>query len=311
MPERHARFGRSAVTAVALAAALILVAACGSKSGAAAGSNSTNVSGSTIPTNKTLAAELPSAVKSAGVVNAAIDPSFPVNNYYAGDGKTVVGLSPDLLAAVGEELGVKINISTVKLASIIPGLQSGRYDIAGMVLTDTTAREKEIDLVDFQQAGQELVVPKGNPSKISSLADTCGHKIAVAAGGTPVTLLEKQSTACAASGKPAVSIQQFPDVNQAILAVENNRADATISDFTKTGYELKHSSGALELSGSQFATTLAGWGVPKNSKLTKALSDAIDTLIGNGTYAKIFAKYQLKQAQLPKVLVNAAGKTSS
>jgi polar amino acid transport system substrate-binding protein len=304
MPERSrpgAGLSRTAKTTIALLATLTLAAACGSND--SSGSNPAP-SGSK---NPSLAAQLPDSVKSSGVINAAIDPHFAVNNYYDSDGKTVIGLSPDLLAAVGQVLGVKINTSTVKLASIIPGLQAGRYDMAGMVLTDSTEREQQIDLVNFQQAGQEFLVPKGNPSKIATLADTCGHKIAVAEGGTPVTLLQKQSAACTASGQPEVTVQQFPDVNQAILAVQNNRSDATITNFTKSAYEVEHSNGTLELSGDPFAATLAGWGLPKNSPLTKPISDAINALIADGTYAKIFAKYQLTKAQLPKVVINGAG----
>lgn len=308
MPDRGPRLRRTATTAVALLAALSLASACSSgKGGSAAGPSTAQPSGPALTTNSTLAAELPASIRSAGSVNVAIDPSFPVNNYYDSNGKTVIGLSPDLLTAVAQVLGIKVNISTVKLAGIIPGIQAGRYDMAGMVLTDSAAREQQIDLIDFQQAGQEFLVPKGNPNKLATLADTCGHKIAVSEGGTPVTLLQKQSAECTAGGKPAVSIQQFPDVNQALLAVQNNRAEATISDFTKTEYEVQHSNGTLERSGNPFSTTPAGWGVPKNSQLGKALSDTIDSLITNGTYAKIFGKYQLTQAQLPKVVINGAG----
>jgi polar amino acid transport system substrate-binding protein len=179
------------------------------------------------------------------------------------------------------------------------------------VLTDSSVREKQIDLIDFEQAGQELLVQSGNPAHLNSLAGTCGHKIAVAESGTPVTVLQAQSTKCTSSGKPAVTIQQFPDVNQAFLAVQNNRADATITDFTKSGYEVQHSGSTLEQVGSPFAAAKAGWGVPKNSPLGKALGNAIDELIKNGTYSKIFGKYHLTKAQLPQAVVNSASNTPS
>jgi len=279
----------------------------GSAAPSTAASGGPSASSGPVQKVDSIAAELPDAIKSSGVIHAVIDPGFPVNNYYDTDGKTVIGVSPDLLEAVGQVLGVKIQISTAKLATIIPALQAGRFDMAGMVLTDSAAREAQVDLIDFEQAGQELLVQKGNPSQLSTMEDTCGHTIAVAEGGHPVALLTKQSASCTAAGKKAVTIKQFPDVNQAILAVQNNRADATITDFTKSAYEVGHSKGTLEQAGDPFAPSKAGWAVPKNSPLTPALSDAIDALIQDGTYASILAKWQIAQAKVSKAVVNGAG----
>jgi polar amino acid transport system substrate-binding protein len=294
----------------------LTLAACGSSSKSSASSSSASASSGTNakPTSEkvdsTLAAEVPASIKSAGIT-AAIDPSFPVNNYYASNGTTVIGLSPDLLQDVGQLLGVKVKITALSLTSIIPGLQDNRFDVAGMVLTDTAPREQQFTLIDFQQAGQEFLVKKGNPDNISSLADTCGKPISVEQGGTPVALLQAQSSTCTKAGKPAVTISQFPTVNQALLAVEDGRADATVSDYTKTGYQVQHSNGELQEAGSPFGNTPAGWGIPKGSALEKPLVGAIDELISNGTYAKVFNKYGLTKAELSKAEVNAASAGAS
>lgn len=249
---RQLAAGLTVVTALALAA-------CSSSGtgGVGSGSGANTRPSDTVAVQKdaTIAAELPDSIKNSGVLTAAIDAGFPVNNYFDTDGKTIIGLSPDLLEAVGQVLGVKVQISEAKLATIIPALQAGRYNMAGMVLTDSTSREQVIDLVDFQQAGQQFLVRKGNPAGITALTDTCGHSIAVAQGGTPVELLQEQSKQCTADGRKAVDIQQFADVNQALLAVQNSRADATICDLTKTGYEAQNSNGVLERAGDPLAPT--------------------------------------------------------
>jgi polar amino acid transport system substrate-binding protein len=296
------------VVPAAAVAAVIGLTACGSSS--SSGSSGSTSAATTLTANPTLKAELPASVRKSGVLRAAIDPSFPINNYYASDGKTVIGLSPDLLVDVAQVLGLKLQVSAVSLATIIPAMQAGRYDMAGMVLLDSSAREQQIDLVDFQRAGQELLVPSGNPSHVTSLSSTCGQTIAVAEGGDPVTILQAQSAKCTSAGQKAVTIQQFPNVNQALLAVEANRAAATITDFTKSGYEVQHSNGQLKLVGTQFSATDAGWGVLKGSSLGKALQGAIDELIKDGTYSKVFQKYQLSQAELPQAVINGAAATA-
>jgi polar amino acid transport system substrate-binding protein len=304
------------LSVAAVIAASMTLAACGSSSkssgatSAATPSSGTPTAATAKKVNATLAAEVPASIKSAGIT-AAIDPSFPVDNYYASNGTTVIGLSPDLLQDVGQLLGVKVKITPLSLTSIIPGLQAGRFDMAGMVLTDSAPREAQFTLIDFQQAGQEFLVKKGNPGHISNLAATCGKSISVEQGGTPVALLQTQSSMCTKGGKPAVKIQQFPSTNQALLAVEAGRADATVSDYTKTGYQVQHSNGELQEAGSPFGNTLAGWGIPKGSALEKPLVGAIDELIKNGTYTKVFKKYGLTKAALPKAEVNAASAGAS
>jgi polar amino acid transport system substrate-binding protein len=297
------------VVSLAALACVVGLSACGSSAPSQSSASGTG-SATTLKASATLKAELPAAVRKSGVLRAAIDPSFPINNYYAADGKTVIGLSPALLQDVAQVLGVKLQISAVNLATIIPGMQSGRYDMAGMVLLDSSTREQQIDLVDFQEAGQEILVSSSNPGHLTNVASTCGHKIAVAEGGDPVTILQDQSKKCTSAGKAAVTIEQFPNVNQALLAVENNRADATITDFTKSGYEVQHSNGQLKLVGPQFSATDAGWGVLKGSSLGKALQGAIDELIKDGTYSKVFANYQLAQAELPQAVIDGAAATS-
>ena len=313
MSSKANRNGYGARTKVALtlaaAVALFTLAACGSDSSDASNSNSKiditkKIDLSAVQKDESLAAQLPASIKSSGTIKAVIDPGFPVNNYYAPDGKTIVGLSPDLLEAVGKVLGVKIDVSTGKLTSIIPALQSGRYDMAGMLLTDSAERRKVIDLVDFEKGLQELLVQDGNPKKIDSLATTCGQKVAVAEGGEPVNLLEEQSTKCLADGDKAVSILRFPEVSQALLAVKNGRADATITNFTKSEYEVEGSQGTLQLAGEPFSPGLTGWGLPKNSALTDPIVGAIDALIKQGTYAKIFTKWKLEEAQVTAAVVN-------
>jgi polar amino acid transport system substrate-binding protein len=297
------------VAPVAALATVIGLSACGSSAPSQGGASAAGTT-ATLKANPTLKAELPASIRKSGVLQAAIDPSFPINNYYAADGKTVIGLSPDLLKDAAQVLGVKLQISAVSLATIIPGMQAGRYDVAGMVLLDSSAREQQIALLDFQKAGQELLVAAANPAHLTNLTSTCGHTVAVEEGGDPVTILQAQSKACTSAGKAAVTIQQFPNDDQALLAVENNRADATITDFTKSGYEVQHSNGQLKLVGPQFSATDAGWGVPKGSSLGKALQGALDELIKDGTYNKVFAKYQLTQAELPQAVINGAAATS-
>lgn len=298
----------AAPTAKTAAAAPASTAAAAPATSSAAASTST--SGPAY--DAALAAELPAAIRKAGVIKAAVDPSFPVNNFYAANGTTIQGVSPELAAAIGKVLGVKIQLTAAKLAGILPAMQAGRYDMAAMVLADTTAREKQVDIVDFENAGQQFLVAAGNPHHINQLADLCGDSVAVNQGGAPVAIAQKQSAACTAAGKAAIDIKQYPAVPQTVLAVEDGQADATIADITKTPYEAQKSGGKLEAAGTQFAPSLFGFAVPKSQAgLAKALAGAIDQLIQDGTYGKILAKWGIAQTAMKQAVINGASSSAT
>jgi len=297
--------GAATTTAPATASA-----ATASSSSASSTTQSAQASGPTL--DAALAADLPVAIRQAGVIKAAVDPSFPVNNFYAADGTTLQGVSPELAAAIGTVLGVKVQLTAEKLTGILPALQSGRYDMAAMVLADTAVREKQVDLVDFENAGQQFLVAAGNPHHINQLGDLCGNSVAVNQGGAPVAIVEKQSADCTAAGKPAVVIHQYPAVPQTVLAVEDGQADATIADITKTSYEAEQSNGKLEAAGTQFAPSMFGFAVAKSDPgLSKAVAGAIDQLIQDGTYGSILAKWHVEQTAMKQVVINGAASAAT
>ena len=49
-----------------------------------------------------IAAELPDDIKSKGTLTVAADATYPPNEFLAPDGKTIVGMSPDLGRCLGE-----------------------------------------------------------------------------------------------------------------------------------------------------------------------------------------------------------------
>src|SRR5947209_17222914 len=136
---------RTAVWIVALLA-LVLLAGCGKSK-----SKSTAVSAAT---DKKVAAEVPAAVKSKGTLSVAADASYAPNEFIGPDGHTVIGMDADLANALAGVMGLKANVVNASFDSIIPGLASGKYDLGASSFTDTKAREKTVDFVDYFVAGE-------------------------------------------------------------------------------------------------------------------------------------------------------------
>ena len=103
--------------------------------------------------DKAAEALVPAAVKAKGTVLVAADASYAPNEFIASDGHTVIGMDADLAKAIFPLLGLKVNVVNVTFDAIIPGLSSGKYDVGMSSFTDTKAREKVVNFVDYFEAG--------------------------------------------------------------------------------------------------------------------------------------------------------------
>src|SRR5512135_1791050 len=147
--------GLSRRLAVSLTAvALLLTGACGG-SGTSSSSGSGTSSGSgaaggpsgsagAVPAARkdpALAARLPAAIASAGVVKVGSDIKYAPVEFFDTDGKTAIGLDPDIGKALGEKLGVRFEFTNAPFAGLIAAVQSRRFDIVMSAMSDNKERQ--------------------------------------------------------------------------------------------------------------------------------------------------------------------------
>lgn len=295
--QRSTRTHSIAAAALVSAALLLGAAACGSSDATSdASSAGTPSPASTL---------LPESVQKAGTLTIATDAQLPPNNFVGPDGKTIIGVSVDMGNALAKELGVKAEFVNTKFASLISGLQAGRYDVAMSGITDTAERQKQVDFVDFIESGQVFIVPKGNPGKVDSQEAMCGKTLSLVTGTISVDLAEAQSAKCTGAGQKPVEILKFPTVADALLQLTNGRADANIANLGKAAYQAKESGGKLEVAGTPFASSYDAVAVKKGDKeMIAALQYAFGQIIEDGTYQKILEKWDVEQSAVDKVVVN-------
>ena len=183
--------------------------AAGSSSSASA-STTASSSAASSGADASVVALVPSAIKSKGTLTVAADASYAPNEFIGPDGHTVIGMDADLAKALAGVMGLKANISNVTFAAIIPGLASGKYDLGASSFTDTKAREKVVNFVDYFSAGESFYTKASGGTSISTIADICGKTVAVESTTTEQTDAQAQSKKCKAAGKPAVTVLVFP-----------------------------------------------------------------------------------------------------
>jgi polar amino acid transport system substrate-binding protein len=237
-----------------------------------------------------------------------MDATYPPDEYIGTDGHTIIGMDADLAKALGDVMGLKWNTVNASFDTIIPGLVSGKYDIGNSSFTDTKAREKVVNFVDYFTAGEAFYVKAGAASTITSLASLCGKSVSVESGTVEQTDATTQSKACTTGGKPAVAVQTYSTQNEANLAVSSGRADAGFADSQVAAWIVKQSNGVFKLSGQAFSLAPYGIAVPKASGLTPAVLAAMKAIMADGTYSQILAKWGVTNGAIPSsgVVINGA-----
>jgi polar amino acid transport system substrate-binding protein len=292
---------------VLAAAAALLAAGCGAakKAASTTTSPSTTTSAPGTTANSKIAAEVPAKIKSKTLAVAA-DATYAPNEFIGTDGHTVVGMDPDLTKALAGVMGIKDKVVNATFATIIPGLSSGKYDLGISSFSDTKARQKVVDFVTYFLAGTSFYVPtKGGPT-INTLADLCGHKVAVESGTTQGMDATAQSAKCTKAGKPKVTVLVFPDQNAANLALSSGRAQVGMADSPVAAYIVKQSNGKFRVSGQSYGTAPYGIAIPKGDGMAKPILDALKVLMSNGTYKSILTKWGIAAGAITNPKINGA-----
>ncbi|HVM57715.1 MAG TPA: ABC transporter substrate-binding protein [Gaiellaceae bacterium] len=259
-----------------------------------------------VPKNPKIAAEVPQSIRAKGTLVVASDATYAPMEFVATNGHTVVGVDPDLAQAIGSVLGLKLKVQNATFDTIIPGLQSGKYDLGMSAFTDTKAREKVVDFVTYYSAGTSFYVKASGGPNIQTLADLCGKTVSVENGTTEQTDATAQSAKCTKAGKPAVKVSAFPDQNAANLAVASGRAQVGMADSPVADYIVKQSHGQFTISGKAYGTAPYGIAIPKNNGMAKPVLDAVKLLMKNGTYKSILAKWGAQDGAISNPTINGA-----
>lgn len=254
-----------------------------------------------IPTqelNEELRSQLPEEIQESGTMVSVNTGSFPPYTIIQGDNE-VSGATADFATALEEMLDVEIEHTTIDgLASVLQGMDGGRYDLDIGPIGDFPERQEQATFVDYVQEYVVFAVPTGNPADIGDISTTCGTRIAVQAAGSAERTIKEQSAKCEENGEEPVEVQSYKDQPSSILAVQSGRADAFFSSQAPLTYFVQQSDGELELTGTGeangFDDLFQGAVVPQDSPTGEVLLAAFEELHENGTYDAIMTKWGLE-----------------
>ncbi len=223
-------------------------------------------------------------IQSAGKLTIATSPDFPP--FETLDGEKVVGIEIDIMEMICKELGVELDIKQMSFDSVIPGVQSGKYDVGVSGISVTPKREKSVKFTTpYCLAAQAIVVPTG--SEITCKADLEGLKIAVQSGTTAETF-------CMENG---YSINSYKGNTDAQLALTTGKVAAwVIDDLTAAEmvevYNGENPDAPLVILEEAMTTEPYAFAFNLDSaELVAEVDKILSKLVEDGTVAALFEKY--------------------
>ncbi len=220
------------------------------------------------------------------VYTVAVSCDYPPLEYIDDNGNPC-GYEVELIQAVADAVGIKIQIANVAFDGIIAGLQVGQYDIGASGLTITEDRKNSVDFTSpILQFALSIVTSVDN-TDISSESDLEGKKVGVQLGTTC-------QFACEDIG---LTPNKYDEAPSAVLDLANGNLDAIVLDsVVAEDFVLQNESYTkiLKIAGSFENSDDMAMAVKKgNSELLSLLNEGLKKVEESGKMDEIKSKYGL------------------
>ena len=329
-----ARFaGKTGVTAALAIVALLGLAACSDPGATAAtgatapqGSAGANASSSApakqfnltpeqnrvkVTVEPEAAAKVPDAIKADGKLTVATTGGTAPLSLFATDNKTLIGSEVDIAYAVGESLGLQVEVLPVAWADWPLGVESGKYEAVLSNVTVTEARKEKFDFATYRNDLLGFYAKSDSSiGEIKEAKDVAGKRIIVGSGTNQEAILVRWDEENKKNGLKPVEFQYYDDDSASSLALQSGRADLTFGPNAAAAYKA-----AKDGKTKQVGTLEGGWPLKaeiafttkKDNGLAVAAQAALNKLIKDGSYAQILDRWGLASEAIPASELNPAG----
>ncbi|MCQ2547643.1 MAG: basic amino acid ABC transporter substrate-binding protein [Clostridia bacterium] len=224
-----------------------------------------------------------------GTLLAVTEPTFPPFDTTDEDGN-LVGFDMDLMNAIAEDQGFKVEYQALSFDALIPALEADQADLitAGMNAEDPERQEKVDFSNTYYDSGLAVVVKEGN-DKIKGFDDLKGGKMKVASQTATTGAVETLKLKDEGKIAEAVILDGF---DTCIQQVVNEDVDAVIIDLPVAQSYMSKQPGKIKTVGDVLNAESYGFAVQKgNKELLDKINAGLKNMKDNGTYAELYSKW--------------------
>ena len=265
----------------------------------------------TVEKDDAAAALVPEAVKADGKLTVATTGGTAPLSFRATDNTTLIGNEVDIAYAVGETLGLAVEVVPVAWADWPLGVESGKYEAVLSNVTVTEARKEKFDFASYRNDLLGFYAKSDSAiTEVKEPKDVAGKRIIVGSGTNQEAILVRWDEQNRAAGLAPVEFQYYDDDSASSLAIQSGRADLTFGPNAGAAYKA-----ALDGKTKVVGTLEGGWPLKaeiafttkKGNGLAAAAQAALNRLIDDGAYARILDRWGLASEAIPRSELNPPG----
>ena len=278
---------------VSLVAIGLVISACSA-------TTATSPTGSVSASSDTVIAEavaaLPADLVSEGVLVVGTNPGLEPFTYRAQD-EQITGADIDLMRALAERLGLSIRLEDAGLDAVIAGVASGAFDVGAAGIFDTPERRASVDFIEYLRGGTQWAVLAGSDV---TPARACGMRVLAITGSVQADVdIPQRSVECVSRGEAPLQATDIDSSSEAGVRIIRDEADAFVADAPVVAHLVGMSKGRLAIAGAAYDPQMYGLAVGREaSGLKTALEIALESMIEDGTYARIMGKWGIEEGAL-------------
>lgn len=225
-------------------------------------------------------------IKKRGYMIVATEDDYPPFEYVV-NGKPM-GYDHELLALLRKTAPFEIRQEILPWQGILPGVASGKYDVALSAAVITDERAKSLDFtMPISESTMAYVKRKGD-SSIKSIKDLSGKTLAVQQGGASFQVLPNLEAELKKSGGSLGKVVQYGAFSEAYQDLVNKRVDAVIHNIVSLSTLVNEKPNVFELGQRVGDKSYAAWAVQKgNTGVLEFLNSFLAQQKASGSMKKL------------------------
>ncbi|QDY45900.1 transporter substrate-binding domain-containing protein [Planococcus glaciei] len=197
---------------LAVLAAAILLAACGSK----------ETSNEAAASSESKEQNAWQRIEEAGKIVVGTEGLYYPITYHDETTKELTGYDVEVARALGEKLGLEVEFKEMEFDGLLPALRNGQIDIAANDFSITDERKEKFDFtIPVKHSYGSAIVRESDNSGIESVEDLKGKKV----GGSATSNYSKFAQ------EQGAEVIVYTGSDTVLPEIVNGRVDATLNDY--------------------------------------------------------------------------------
>jgi glutamate transport system substrate-binding protein len=191
------------------------------------------------------------------------------------------GFDVEIAKLIAGELGIaadKVNFIEAVSANREPFIQQDKVDFVVATYTINDKRKQVVDFAGpYYEAGQDIMVAKGNPEAIKGPEDLAGKKVCSVTGSTPAENIR--------TNYPEADLTEFDVYSKCAEALKNKQVQAVTTDNVILLGLISQDPDAFELVGKPFTKEPYGIGLKKgDTEFRNFINDTLEKIEQDGRW---------------------------